>query len=266
MDARGKKAIRPLVLTFILVFVSQILLSQSIKPFEGTILCADGSLPLENVRVSNRSSKDSISSNSNGVYFLPFGKHDTIVFRREGWEGKSILGINMTDTVYLQKKSIPLEEVIVTGKKQPSAAEIRQEIQALQNTKGGIYYGGRPPISLLSPFGGKPITFFYELLSKNGRKARRMTKTIANERENERIDQLFNADLISSIVPLSDDSLSLFMQRYRPSAIQSNGWTTYDAHVYIKKCFDSFKNVNAEKPKKKKKHGMFWAVFMMMNR
>ena len=54
-----------------------------------------------------------------------------------------------------------------------------------------------------------------------------MTKTIANERENERIDQLFNADLISSIVPLSGDSLTLFMQRYRPSAVQINGWTMY---------------------------------------
>lgn len=254
MDARRKKAIKPVVLTFILVFISQILISQSVRLFEGVILSADGTVPLENVRISNRSSKHNVFSNSNGVYFLRVGKHDTIVFRHEGWDDKTILGINMTDTVYLQKKGIPLEEVIVTGQQQPSTAEVRQEIQVLQNKKGGIYYGGRPPISLLSPFGGKPITFFYELLSKNGRKARSMTKTIANERENERIDQLFNADLISSIVPLSGDSLTLFMQRYRPSAVQINGWTTYDAHVYIKKCSDSFKKVSEEKPKEKKKH------------
>jgi len=60
MDVRRKKAIKPVVLTFILVFISQILISQSIRPSEGTILSADDSIPLENVRITNRSSKDNV--------------------------------------------------------------------------------------------------------------------------------------------------------------------------------------------------------------
>src|SRR5690606_38661907 len=121
---------------------------------------------------------------------IEYNPNDTIEFSHENWETTSIIGKNLTDSIFLLKKSIKLDEVIVMGDRAQSRADLLENQAIERNKKNAIYYNGRPPISLLNPFGGKPITLFYELLSKSGRKARKMGKGIAEEIALEKINKV----------------------------------------------------------------------------
>ena len=137
-------------------------------------------------------------------------------------------------------KGIEIQEVTITRfQHNKNIAELKQ-IQAEKNKKAGIYYNGKPPISLLSPFGGKPITFFYELLSKHGKKARAMEQNIEKAIQERQIDSMFNSITIQALVPIDDGDLMEFTQRYRPGFNEAKNWKTYDLNHYIKKCFKEF--------------------------
>lgn len=148
-----------------------------------------------------------------------------------------------TDTTVLigSEKGIEIQEVTITRfQHNKNIAELK-EIQADINKKAGIYYNGKPPISLLSPFGGKPITFFYELFSKHGKKARAMEQNIEAAIQERQIDSMFNSITIQAIVPIDEADLMEFRQRYRPNFNDAKNWKTYDLSLYIKKCFKDFK-------------------------
>lgn len=147
-----------------------------------------------------------------------------------------------SDTTVLigSKKGIEIQEVTITRfQHNKNIAELK-EIQADKNKKAGIYYNGKPPISLLSPFGGKPITFFYELLSKHGKRARAMEKNIERAIQERQIDSMFNSQTIQLLVPIDEADLMEFTQRYKPNFNEAKNWKTYDLNLYIKKCFKDF--------------------------
>lgn len=230
----------PIFFLIIFVFVPCSLLAQKLSSIKGTILSADSALHLRGINILNLNLKKKTISDINGNYFIPYKKTDTIEFSHDNWETKRIFGENLSDSVFLLKKSIQIDEVFVLGDRLGSQAEMFEKLAIEQNKNNAIYYKGRPPLSLLNPFGGKPLTFFYELLSKSGRKARKMSAEISDELDNEKISKMFNPDLISSIVPIEGDDLNDFIQKYKPTVAQVENWTAYDAHVYIKKCFDSY--------------------------
>jgi hypothetical protein len=115
-----------------------------------------------------------------------------------------------------------------------------KEIEKEKNKKGGIYYGGKPPIALLNPFGGKPITFFYELFSKNGKQARAMEKNIQHAVKESKIDSVFHRNAVKMCTSIKDEDITTFMQAYRPTFEQVQSWSTYDLYLYIQKSYESF--------------------------
>src|SRR5690606_25016604 len=195
---------------------------------------------LRGINILNLNLKNKTTSDVNGNYFMDYNNTDTIEFSHDNWETKRIVGKNLSDSIFLLKKSIQIDEVFVMGDHVSSRTAILEKLELEKNKNNAIYYKGRPPLSLLNPFGGKPITFFYELLSKSGRKARKMSAEISDELAHEKISAMFNPDLITSIVPLEGDDLNDFIQKYKPTIDQVKNWTSYDAQVYIKKCFNTY--------------------------
>lgn len=208
---------------------------------QGTIFSTD-TIPISNAKISNISLGDSTFSNKWGKYFIRLRDEDTIVLSHEKWEARVLVGSQLKDSIFLKQKYIQIAEVNVVGIRQKTTVHALKELELAQNKKRGIYYGGRPPIALLNPFGGKPITFFYELLSNGGRRARKMSRKIDNEGHREKVDQMFNASIIVSVVPLKEESLKEFIEKYRPTPAEVEGWTTYDMYIYIKKCFASYQD------------------------
>ena len=82
--------------------------------FSGIILDADEQTPLEFVHVFNRN--NSTISNTEGRFFLKT-LLDTVILFRNGYEKKILLTGALTDTIYLEKKVVALDEVIVTNAK-----------------------------------------------------------------------------------------------------------------------------------------------------
>lgn len=229
-------------------FVLMILLSkfvvlhaQEVREYKGVVLASDTSQFLGGIHVLNLSSKASVVSDNMGTFFIPYKIGDSIEFRHDKWETKWLTTQNLKDSVFLKKKSIILDEVVVRVNTRETYLNDLLQLEKEKNKKMGIYYGGRPPIALLSPFGGKPLTFFYELFSKNGRSARKMHKTIQNERDNHRIDRIFNTDAIKSVIPIEEKDIELFKQIYRPTLQEVSTWNTYDLLSYIQKSFEAFK-------------------------
>ena len=229
-------------LFFLLIFVFA--MPCSVFPqklsIKGTVLSANSALPIKGITILNVSLKTKTISDINGNYFIDYNKTDTIEFSHENWETKRIIGVDLKDSVFILHRSIQIDEIFLRGDGLHSRRQILEKLASEKNKNNAIYYRGQPPIALLNPFGGKPITFFYELLSKGGRNARKMNKEIAAEIANEKIRRFFNPELISSIIPLQDDDLDDFIQKYEPTAKQVENWTAYDAQVYIKECFNAY--------------------------
>lgn len=154
------------------------------------------------------------------------------------------------DTVTISRPDtgILLNSVTITGRSGSTRFRELKQLQVEVNKKNGIYYHGRPPIVLLNPFGGKPITFFYELLSRGGKRARRMQRNLEIEFRQSQIDQVFNASFVTSLVPLSGDELESFLWFYRPDYETASKWTSYDRDTYIRSSYIDFRNLDSIPP------------------
>ncbi|PIB29813.1 hypothetical protein [Maribacter sp. 4G9] len=97
----------------LLLYLSCTLLHSQTE-FEGIIMDADEKIPLEFVHVFNR--KHSTISNTDGRFLLKTSL-DTVLFFRNGYEKKELSLKTLKDTIYLEKKVVALDEVVVTNAK-----------------------------------------------------------------------------------------------------------------------------------------------------
>ncbi|MGO1244750.1 MAG: hypothetical protein ACTJHT_07980 [Sphingobacterium sp.] len=206
----------------------------------GTVLSIDRTVVLEGVAISNLTRNIRELSDNRGNFSILCSPGDSLELRADGWNTVGEVAEDLPDTILLTRTRIQLDQVIVFGRSGNSTLQNLKNIAEENNKKNGIYYQGKPPIALLSPFGGKPITFFYELLSKHGKHARKMSQTIAKGKNDEKVDEFFNVDLIQSIVPLSNAEVNEFMDKFRPHYEQVRAWTSYDSHVYIKNSYAAY--------------------------
>jgi len=214
--------------------------------YRGIILSADTMLFLRGINLLNLNSKNHTVSDVYGNFVLDYRFGDTIELKHDHWETKLVYGDKLKDSVFLKKRSIVLDEIVITRNRHNNEINDLKEIEKEKNRKGGIYYGGKPPSALLNPFGGKPITFFYELFSKNGKRARAMEKDIQHGILENKVDSTFNRHTIKIVTAIKDEEILSFMESYRPTAEQVQSWNTYDLYEYIKKCYTSFKFVESQ--------------------
>jgi hypothetical protein len=214
--------------------------------YGGTILSADTSLLLRGINVLNLTLKRHTVSDAYGKFVLEYKQGDTVEFRHDHWETKIVYGSGLKDSIFLQKRGIVLDEIVITRNRHNKEIDELKDIQKEKNKKGGIYYGGRPPIALLNPFGGKPITFFYELFSKNGKRARQMEKDVQYALRESKVDSAFNRITVKKITAINDGELPDFMKSYRPTFEQVQSWDTYDLYFYIQKSYDSFRTIKVQ--------------------
>lgn len=238
MENKSKYII--LLLFIHLIIGHKCMYAQESHIYRGIVLSSDTTLLLKGIHVLNLNSKRHTTSDANGNFELYYRLNDTIEFRHDNWVTTKVYGERLKDSVFLEKKNIVLDEILITRNSSNQRISELKTIQKEKNMKGGIHYGGRPPIALLSPFGGKPITFFYELLSKEGRRARKMERNIKNQIDEDEIDKTFNAHAIMVIIPIKDGEIFEFMETYRPTLEQVRSWNTYDFHLYLKNSYDAF--------------------------
>ena len=188
--------------------------------------------------VTNIRNRYSVGSNDMGLFEIKAAIGDTVLISKRGFTDLRIV-VGGTQALMLKlNRGMVLDEVLIKGKtKQQSLADIDRDFRAK-----GSFYAGKPPLALLSPFGGSPLTFFYELFGKTPRDARRFRKYWKTENEQSQIDRFFNPTLVNKYTGLENKELNSFMIRFRPDYAQTKNWGEYDGIKWIVDSYQKYKD------------------------
>ena len=193
--------------------------------------------------ITNTNTGKAVGSNDLGLFNIKAKTGDTLLIEKRNFVSQQIVVNGTRDIlVHLIRTSTTLEEITIKGKtKIEDLLQIRKEFK-----HQGSFYEGKPPLALLNPFSGSPLTFFYELFGKTPAKARRFKRYYDNELKLMQIDQFFNKTLIGKCTNLEGKNLDKLILDYSPTFEMVKDWNNYDAMNYIKlsakKYTDTLKN------------------------
>lgn len=206
---------------------------------EGIAFDVDTKQRIGKVLVINSHTKANVFNNSKGEFGIQAKAGDMLIASKENYFGDTVVYEGQKVLLfYLKKASIYIDPVHIRGNKSPD------EILAQQRKDYDKAYKLADPGSLFSVGqggAGLSINAVYNLLSKEGRNARRLTKFIQRDYEENSIDMRFTKELITNITGLKGIVLENFMLRYRPTYSFVTMASTYQMTEYIKIKYDLFK-------------------------
>jgi len=192
------------------------------------------------VLVRNDRTKDNVYNNARGEFDLPMSLGDAVIAAREGYRTDTIVYQGQKVLLfYLERSAILIPEVDVFGRKSPESVlkERREEFgKAYKSADPGDLISSRPAGGV-----GLGIDYIYNLLSREGRNARRLTGIIRREYEDNVIDSKFTRDMVHNLTGLKGEHLDNFMSNYRPSYDFALTATPYELTSYIKSRYEIFK-------------------------
>ena len=158
---------------------------------------------------------------NNGDFSIRTAAGHTLIITSPGYVSDTLFVDNMDfKKVSMTVMSIALKQVNITSSRK--SFNPREEYPAVYE-KSKVY--------VLSP-----SSWF----GKEAHDARRLKRYFQMEQEQEKVDQVFNAAFVSSLVPLKGQELEDFMTMYRPSYdfIKSNNRVSMA--VYVNDCYKKF--------------------------
>lgn len=212
---------------------------------KGVVIEKGSNVRIALASITNIRSKTGATSNDIGIFQLNARIGDTLFIQKRNLnEQKVVVKTNDDLVVYLIRGSTMLDEVTVKGQtKKQEMENIKRDLK-----HNGSFYAGKPPLILLNPFGGNPITFFYELFGKTPTRARNFNRFYKKELSLIEVDKFFNESLVSNNTSLTGKDLDKFLLDYYPTRSMTLNWSNYDAVKYIKesakKYADTLKHTN----------------------
>ncbi len=226
-----------MILNRFVPFITMICLCSCLKSY-GQVVYAKGVITERGTKIrialaeiTNKKNKLAVGSNDLGFFQIKADIGDTLLITKRNFISQQVVvTYNRELIIALTREALALQEVTIKGQtRKQDLEDIRKEFR-----NKGSFYEGKPPISLLNPFGGSPLTFFYELLGKTPRKARRFKRYYDKEVKQIEIEQYFNKTIITSNTNLQGEALDKFMLNYAPGYKTVQNWSNYDAVKYIK--------------------------------
>ncbi|MEJ2884521.1 hypothetical protein [Pedobacter sp. GR22-6] len=212
-------------------------LGQSAKIIRGVIVQYGTKARIEEVTVSNQRSGQRVSSDKLGLFEIICKIGDTLMIERIGYQDLKVAIQNHADLTIPLKPSNRLKEVKISGQ---LASQQFRDISTAYSKEKGVFYGGKPPLKLLSPFGGSPVTFFYELFGKDARRVKRLNQLAKQAAEAEEIGKYFNDLIIRNAVPIDSNQLEPYKLMYTPKLDQLKKWSSYELANYIRSSYEEF--------------------------
>jgi len=212
---------------------------------KGVVIEKGSNVRIALASITNIRSKTGATSNDIGIFQLNARIGDTLFIQKRNLnEQKVVVKTNDDLVVYLIRGSAMLDEVTVKGQtKKQEMENIKRDLK-----HNGSFYAGKPTLILLNPFGGNPITFFYELFGKTPTRARNFNRYYKKELSLIEVDKFFNKSLVSNNTSLTGKDLDKFLLDYYPTRSMTLNWSNYDAVKYIKesakKYTDTLKHTN----------------------
>ncbi|MCL7988576.1 hypothetical protein M8998_11575 [Sphingobacterium sp. lm-10] len=229
------------------LFIYSIVLILTILPcclqgqvtLEGIIYDEESKDRLGRVQIYNTRTHERIFNNAKGEFRLEVASTDTLIFMKDGF---------FMDTLSVPKQPILvlsmlrdfryIQPVRVNARRSP--VEVYEESKRTYRDAYNLADAG----SLISvgPTGaGLSINAIYNLLSKDGRNARRFTAYMEQVYQDNVVDSIFTPDLVHNLLGLKGDQLHNFMIRYRPSYAFATRASHYQLTQYIKSKYNMFK-------------------------
>ncbi|SFA51333.1 hypothetical protein SAMN04488511_1107 [Pedobacter suwonensis] len=233
-----------IILLFI-ILIKGIKLNAQDFLLKGVVIEKGSNVRVALAAITNIRSKMGASSNDIGMFQLNARIGDTLFIRKKNLNDQKVVVKTADDlVVFLVRGSTMLAEVTVKGQtKKQEMEEIKRDLK-----HNGSFFAGKPPLILLNPLGGSPITFFYELFGKTPARARKFNRYYKKELSLIEVDKFFNKNLVADNTTLTGKDLDKFLLDYYPTRSMTINWSNYDAVKYIKesakKYTDTLKHTN----------------------
>ncbi|WP_133261191.1 hypothetical protein [Pedobacter changchengzhani] len=192
-----------------------------------------------NIRIAlaeivNKRTQLGIGSNDLGIFEIKANIGDTLYIRkRDMLEQQIIVQGDKSIIIYLVRAVNQLEDVTIKGQsKKQDLEDIKQEFR-----NKGVYKDGKSSV-LSSIF--HPLNAIYNLFGSEPKNARRFSRYADNEIKQSQIDVYFNSTIISNNSNLTGQNLEKFMLDYRPEFDKVQYWNSYDYIKYIKESSKKF--------------------------
>jgi hypothetical protein len=242
-------------ITLIFILLSFKLFAQRLN---GIVIDQLTNLPIQNVSIKITSPATFSSFTGKfGLSNVHIG--DTIKFSCIGYKSYNLVlnKINGdTIRVYLEQNFILLKNVTINGINGYKADSIdkRKEFASAFNYRSP---GLKDIFITKSPYAYVPNSYnialnsttsivsinllsAFSLLNKNKAPVSRLQKVLLKDEEDSYIDHVFSKVRVSKVTSLKGDSLSEFMNIYRPPIKELKKMTDYDLTFYIKKSYQEF--------------------------
>ncbi|MBV8252411.1 MAG: carboxypeptidase-like regulatory domain-containing protein [Chitinophaga sp.] len=219
-------------------------------PLKGKIMDED-SLPMPGVTILNKRTNSGTITDANGLFTITARPGDTLLIKMLGYLPLLYLYDRHQDWIirYMKRNIIELNAInIIHYNFQRDSLRLRQEY-AREFTYRPPHWDEVWDVKHLRPFAVNINNLFKATQFKTIHKKKHFRRVLLAKEEENYINQHFTIDMVSHVVPLSGDSLTLFMQRYRPGKAFLEGASTYDIYVYIKQRYQEFIHGTATIPK-----------------
>ncbi|MHC8948758.1 hypothetical protein [Sphingobacterium hungaricum] len=212
---------------------------QAQELIQGIVFDKETKQRIGKVIITNLNQQTEFYNNVRGEFKISPNPGDVLVASRDGFNSDTVVFDQQSVILFNLKRSIIyISEVNVVARKSPEEI-LKQEKESFNKA-----YRLADPGSLFSvgqTGAGLSISSIYNLLSKEGRNARRLTEIIERNYQENFVDYRFSPDLVNNITGLEGDMLRRFMSNYRPSYEFTRAANQYELSQYIKSKYILFK-------------------------
>lgn len=222
-----------------------ILLTGHLYAQKVTGLVSSNNQRLNNVFIKNISNHAQALSDDRGNFIITAKSGDTLVTLKDYYACDTLVIANQTELVInLGKNPTLLKEVVISSKPITPAATYQADKKEYKD----IYFKGDKSHIVEAAIGLQPgiainIDKVYNALSKQGKDARRMQRTLSGNYKNSVVDRRFNP-LVASVTGFKGKQLNDFIANNRPSYDMVIKAKDYDLIQYIRKKLSENKTNN----------------------
>ncbi|WP_257658557.1 hypothetical protein [Parapedobacter lycopersici] len=209
------------------------------KAIQGIVFDKHTKQRIAQVYIYNTANDAGGFNNLRGEFDIPASRGDVLIAAAKGYFPDT-LAVGDHDVVLfnMERSSIWIDEVSVIARRSP-------EEQLLQNKREystAYSKGSAGSIFSVGPTGsGLSIDALYNLISREGKNARRLQEIIERDYRESVISYRFTPELVAQVTGLTDEKLVDFMQQYRPSYYFVLSANDYNLAFYIRESFVRYK-------------------------
>lgn len=213
------------------------------RQIQGIVFDRDSKQRLTRVYLFNTRTEKGFFNNTKGEFTTTAREGDVLVAALQGYLVDTVkVQDQNTLLVYLKRTSIQLREVIVRDTLKSPADQLKETKEEFNQaykrgtTKDIFTAGGSNGLG----GAGLGIDALYNLISKEGRNARQLQKIIERDYREAMINYRFNRSVVSNATKLKGDTLTDFMQQYRPSYNFIMEASDYELLKFIKASYQRY--------------------------